>query len=231
MNPIREAFIKIHFFHKISPTENKYLYLLFSVALFSLVAPFSSSSDLARFVNTVLLTIVIVSSLYAEYESKRVDYIEFALGFIAIILTWVNYYFHFIPYIDIVTLISYGCFFLYFIIELITRIVISTIVSMNLIYAAIVGFMSIALLGSVLAAIIHLIIPSAYNFHVDPQIHMFENYVYYSFITVTTVGYGDELPIQPASKMLAIFLSVTAHMYSTIVLGMIIGKFISAKNS
>ena len=229
MNPFKEAFIKIHFFHKIPPTENKYLYLLASLVLFSLVSPFASSSVLARFVNTVLLTVVISSSLYAEYESKRVDYIEFGLGIVAIIITWVNYFFHFIPFIDIVTLVTYGCFFLYFIIELISRIVISSIVSMNLIYAAIVGFMSIALLGSVFAAIIHLLIPTAYNFYVDPQIHMFENYVYYCFITVTTVGYGDELPIHPASKMLAIFLSVSAHMYSTIVLGMIIGKFISTK--
>lgn len=205
------------------------MYLLVSLVLFSLVSPFASSSVLARFVNTVLATVVIASSLYAEYESKRVDYIEFALGFIAIIITWINYFFHFIPFIDIVTLVAYGCFFLYFIIELISRIVISSIVSMNLIYAAIVGFMSIALLGSVFAAIIHLLIPTAYNFYVDPQIHMFENYVYYCFITVTTVGYGDELPIHPASKMLAIFLSVSAHMYSTIVLGMIIGKFISTK--
>jgi hypothetical protein len=229
MNLFKESLFKIHFFHKISPFENKYLYLLVSLVLFSLVSPFVGSSNLARFANTILVTVVIAFSLYAEYENKRVDYIEFGLGIIAIIITWVNYFFHFMPYIDILTLVSYSLFFSYFLIELISRIVISSIVSMNLIYAAIVGFISIALLGSVFAAIIHLLIPTAYNFYVDPQIHMFENYVYYCFITVTTVGYGDELPIHPASKMLAIFLSVSAHMYSTIVLGMIIGKFISTK--
>ena len=231
MNPFKKAFLRIHFFHKISPTENKYLYLLISLMFFALVSPFVSTSFLARFVNTVLVSIVIVFCLYAEYESKRVDYFEFGLGLIAFIATWINYFFDFIPFVNIITLISYGFFFLYFVIELISRIVISTIVSMNLIYAAIVGFITIAIIGSVFAAIIHLIVPSAYNFYVDPQFQIFENYIYYSFITVTTVGYGDELPIHPASKMLAIFLSVSAHMYSTIVMGMIIGKFISYKNS
>ena len=231
MNPVRETLLKIHFFHKISPTEHKYLYLLISLVLLLLVSPFSSYSIIARFFYSVLVSIVMTSSLYAEYERKRVDYIEFSLGFLSLVFAWADFFFPEIPFLDLGTLISFACFFLYFIVELISRIVISTVVSMNLVYASIVGFMSIGLLGSILAAIIHCLLPNAYNFTVDPKIHMFENYVYFSFMTVTTVGYGDILPIHPASRMLSVFLSVSAQMYSTIVMGILIGKFISTKKS
>lgn len=231
MNTAKEILFKLHFFHKISPKENKYLYLLISLVLLVLVSPFSSYSTLARLVFSILISILISVSLYAEYERHRVDYVEFGLGCITIISTWLDFFLSFVPIINLITLISYACFFIYFIIELISRIVISSVVSYNLIYASIVGFMSIAILGSILAAIIHTMVPNAYNFVVDYNAHMFEDYVYYSFVTVTTVGYGDVVPTHSASKMLAIFLSVSAHLYSTIILGMIIGKFISSQKS
>jgi voltage-gated potassium channel len=73
-------------------------------------------------------------------------------------------------------------------------------------------------------------VENAYSLPENVSAHKFENFIYYSFVTITTVGYGDMLPIHPASKMLAILLCISGHFYTTIVLALIIGKFISGNH-
>jgi hypothetical protein len=51
--------------------------------------------------------------------------------------------------------------------------------------------------------------------------------MYYVFVTMTTLGYGDMLPITMAGKAFSMLISVTGAFYTTIVLGMIVGKYIS----
>jgi hypothetical protein len=48
---------------------------------------------------------------------------------------------------------------------------------------------------------------------------------YFAFVSLTTTGYGDILPITPAAQMVSIALAVAGNSYLAIVLGMLIGRF------
>lgn len=229
MNTVKETLVRLHFFHKISPKENKYLLLLFSLISLLLVSPFFRETDEARLYFSLLITIVLASGLYADYEQNRIDYIENILGFLALIFTWIDFYIPGNLTLDYITQLAYAAYFLYFTIELISRIVISNEISPNLVYASIAGFFMLGLCGATLASVLELAIPEAYKLPDNVSFHKFENFIYYSFVTITTVGYGDMLPIHPASKMLAIILCVSGHLYSTVVLAIIIGKYIAGK--
>lgn len=231
MNFLKEALVKIHFFHKIPPKENKYLILLFFLVSILVLSPFFQDTQMARFYFSILITLVLAVGLYADLETKRIDYIEIGLGISALLLTWVDYFLSDIPNIDFATQVVYAFYFLYFTIELISKIVISDEVSPNLIYAAIVGFLMLGLCGASFASVLQWMVPAPYQLPPNVSFHKFENYIYYSFVTITTVGYGDMLPIHPSSKMLAIILCVSGHLYTTIVLAMIIGKFLSKQSN
>lgn len=231
MNTTKETLIRLHFFHKISPKENKYLLLLFSLISLLLVSPFFQDTNVARFYFSSLITVVLISGLYADYERKRLDYIEITLGFSALVFTWIDFFIINNSTLDLITQVTYSAYFLYFTIELITRIVISNEISANLVYASIAGFFMLGLCGATMASVLELALPEAYKLPENVSFHKFENFIYYSFVTITTVGYGDMLPIHPASKTLAIILCVSGHLYTTIVLAIIIGKFISAKQA
>jgi voltage-gated potassium channel len=229
MNIIKETLVSIHFFHKISPKENKYLILLFALLAILLTSPFFQDSHLARFYFSFLITLVLGAGLYADLEVKRIDYIELILGGFTLLLTWLDYFVPDIDAIDLATQISYALYFLYFTIELVSKIIISNEISANLVYASIVGFLMLGLCGASFASLLEWSITDAYRLPENVNAHKFENFIYYSFVTITTVGYGDMLPIHPASKMLAILLCVSGHLYTTIVLAIIIGKFISGR--
>ena len=232
MNVLKETLLNLHFFHKISPKENKYIILLFSLLLIMVVSPFFQDSHMARFYFSFLISLVLATSFYADIELKRIDYIELLLGGLALFFTWLEFFLPDIDTIDFLTQLIYALFFLYFTIELISKITISNEVSANLIYASIVGFLMLGLCGASLASLLQWAVANAYSLPQNVSAHKFENFIYYSFVTITTVGYGDMLPIHPASKMLAILLCISGHFYTTIVLALIIGKFISGnKNS
>ncbi|WP_232826667.1 potassium channel family protein [Cognataquiflexum aquatile] len=50
----------------------------------------------------------------------------------------------------------------------------------------------------------------------------FGNYIYFSLVTVTTVGFGDMLPGNISSKMLSVFLSTFGILYPAIVIAKLV---------
>lgn len=51
----------------------------------------------------------------------------------------------------------------------------------------------------------------------------FPNYIYYSFVCLTTVGFGDYIPVNILSKMLSVFLSTTGILYPAVVIAKLVG--------
>jgi voltage-gated potassium channel Kch len=47
-------------------------------------------------------------------------------------------------------------------------------------------------------------------------------WLYFSFVTLTTVGYGDVLPVHPLARSLAIFEAVTGSLFLTILLARLV---------
>ena len=52
-------------------------------------------------------------------------------------------------------------------------------------------------------------------------------FVYYSFVTMTTLGYGDIAPTGPVGRSLAIFFSVAGQLYLTMIIALLVGKYLS----
>ena len=52
----------------------------------------------------------------------------------------------------------------------------------------------------------------------------FSAYIYFSLVSLTTVGYGDYLPVNIMSKMLAVMLSTTGILYPAVVIAKLVGS-------
>ena len=57
------------------------------------------------------------------------------------------------------------------------------------------------------------------------------DFIYFSFVTLTTLGYGDITPASPLAHSLAILFSVTGQLYLTMIIAMLVGKFLSEKQA
>jgi hypothetical protein len=52
--------------------------------------------------------------------------------------------------------------------------------------------------------------------------------LYFAFVSLTTVGYGDIAPIQPLAQLASVLLSVLGPFYIAVVLGVVVSRLVTA---
>jgi hypothetical protein len=116
-------------------------------------------------------------------------------------------------------------FFISAIVNLIKRISRSAKVTPLVFIEAINIFFLLGIIGSVLFKFVYNIDPASFTRPVDGNMAAFD-FIYYSFVTLTTLGYGDISPVHPLARSFAIMLSVTGQLYLTMIIAMLVGKYI-----
>ncbi len=94
---------------------------------------------------------------------------------------------------------------------------------------AINAYFLLGIIGSTLFKIVYQLLPGT-SFRI-PVENLMPNvdFIYFSFVTLTSVGYGDITPIDPVAKSLAIFLGVVGQLYLALTIALLVGKYLSAK--
>ncbi len=59
--------------------------------------------------------------------------------------------------------------------------------------------------------------------------HEMQSLAYFSFVTLTTLGYGDITPVHPAARMLAVAEALVGQLYPAILIGRLVSLEISAR--
>ena len=98
-------------------------------------------------------------------------------------------------------------------------------VDFNTLIAGISGYILIGISMGILVNTMENAYPGSFTFK---EIKSYDAY-YYSFVTMSTLGYGDILPLTKSAKGLSVFITLIGQFYMAIVLGMIIGKMIAPK--
>ena len=107
-------------------------------------------------------------------------------------------------------------------------------VTMRVVLEAINCYLLIGLIFTLLVTFVIITDPDAYNFpwinttNWNDVSHMSE-LLYYTFVTFTTLGYGDVVPQTAVARSLAILISVTGLLYIAIIIALLVGKFSSTQ--
>ncbi len=126
-------------------------------------------------------------------------------------------------------------FFLLFLMGCIVAILIyvfkSPRITLDTIFAAVVAYFFLSIIFAIAFTILFSYNPGYFNLAVAGtlhQIHLLTNeMVYFSLITIVGVGYGDILPLLPFPRMLAAVEAVVGHFYMAVLIGWLVGMFIS----
>jgi hypothetical protein len=87
-------------------------------------------------------------------------------------------------------------------------------------------YLSVAILGAFVFEIIYLITGESIAGQIVLQglDQDFASYIYFSMVSLTTVGFGDLYPTQIMAKMLSVFLSTIGILYPAVVIAKLVGS-------
>ncbi len=100
--------------------------------------------------------------------------------------------------------------------------------NINRVIGAVNVYLLVALAGSFLFEIIFYYYGSslAGNISLERNDNDYHHYIYFSLVSMTTVGFGDIYPVNMAARMLSVFLSAVGILYPAV----IIAKLVSASS-
>ncbi len=133
-----------------------------------------------------------------------------------------------------VQMTAYFLFYSIVTLEIIKQVWNAKLVSKNVIFGLISGYISIGLIGFFIFLTIEMIHPNSFNglalTSTNPEA-MTEELMYFSYITLTTIGYGDILPITPLARKAAILIGLVGQMYLVVITAIVVGKYINQSSN
>ena len=206
--------------------------IILLACLLALIILFPLFKDRNSLLRDLLLTAIFFSGVFSLDFSPQSLKILLPLGAATAATTWIG---HFVGN-DVVYLIDSITTFLFLVaivVLMIRHIARSRNVTPTIILSAINGYLLLGVLSAALLAVsdaVHRYIYSADS----PAIHFpgeivprFHDYMYFSFVTLTTLGFGDVTPQGLLARSITVVIAITGQLYMTILIAMLVGKFLA----
>ena len=209
--------------------KNRYLLLFLAVLLFLGLTPFLPNNFWGGIIVTILLSIMTIQSVSIIVQKEKNLKYGFAIGFIVLAVIWITQYLE-TPNIEVwVNNLLLFFYFGYILIMLIRHMIRSNRVDMNMILMAMTVYLLCAICGGFLFALLNGIYDNAFNISGDNSFTLID-YIYYSLVTLTTLGYGDVIPLIEETRIPAALLATGGQFYIAVVVAVMVGKYIGSKN-
>ena len=189
----------------------------------------SDTTNNFNFTGFFISTISILAGLNILLARNKLFWLTVSLGLFVITVRILNTDFvpHWLEIVKDIILLNYYIIIIY---EIFKELLDFSKVDLNTIGAVLTGFFVIGIMSGVVFALIEGISPNSFTGIKNGENPLSE-LVYFSFITLITIGYGDITPITQLAQRVTVLLGLIGNFYSTIVIGIIISKFLNSKNN
>ncbi len=125
-----------------------------------------------------------------------------------------------------IKMLTYFLFYIVVTIEIIKQVWRANKVNKNVIFGLVSGYVSLGLIGFFICLSIEMVYPNSFSGFIE-GISITENLMYYSYITLLTIGYGDILPVNALAHKAAILIGLIGQMYLVVLTAIVVGKYIN----
>jgi len=203
----------------------KYRFLIIWIAfLLEFIVPTAANKvEGIRVIELLIFAFSIAAGVNVLLARKKLFYFIGILGLLIVTVRLVND--NVLPiwveYLKDIILVIYYLIIVY---EIFKELIDHKNVDMNTIGAVLAGFFVIGIIGGVVFSVIENISPGSFS-GLEDVTRPIDKLVYFSFITLTTIGYGDISPVTQLAQRITVLFGLVGNFYSTIVIGIIISKF------
>ena len=210
-------------------SKERFLILLCLILGLLVLVPILNRFTTARIFLELFLTAIAISMLYTISHKKGHVIVGMLLAIVMLSSRWLQYFY---PNIGILAIgmIAGALFIALVIANLLVLMVKSEEVNLEIIYAAILLYLLAALLWAFVYTVIELVDPASFNIDLShPQGYLLE-FQYFSFVTITTLGYGDITPVTEVAKAITALEAVVGQLYLVVAVAWLVGMYVSKKS-
>jgi len=134
-------------------------------------------------------------------------------------------------FFNYLSLISYIIFLLLTISLAIRQVVSSGPINTNRVIGAVCIYLLLGLIWALFYVLLNMAVPGSFNTQIGGvPFQQANHFMYYSFVTLTTLGYGDILPVRETARALSTIETIFGQFYIAILVGGVVATFIARKN-
>jgi hypothetical protein len=199
--------------------------LLVALALLFVATPFIEGLRDGELIEGLLMTLVLVAAVLAVGGRKRMLLLTSMLMAPAVIGRWLL---HFEPHLfhPAIALALAAAFLISIIVNLLRFVLRTPRVDGEVLCASISAYLLLGLLWSLAYRAVATITPGAFAFNATHEQSMQGfNAFYFSFVTLSTVGYGDITPVSSVARMLAVMESMTGTLYVAVLIARLVALY------
>ncbi|MGD8657341.1 MAG: potassium channel family protein [Desulfobacterales bacterium] len=199
--------------------KSRFIYIIFAIMLVLLVNPFIRPLGLiGHLLSTLFLSMIPLASAYALTEDRKKAIIVLIIAAPFVILDGLNVFFTHRSLM--VVAFSFGTIlYFYIVILLVINLLSIRVITADLIFCAISIYLLIGIMWAGIYSVLEGISPGSFSEASD--------LLYFSFVTLTTVGFGDVAPLSVLCKRLAVFEAAMGSIYMAVIIAMIVGRYMS----
>ena len=202
--------------------KSRFIYIIFAIMLVLLVNPFIRPLGLiGHLISTLLLAMIPLASAFALTEDRKKAIIVLLIAAPFVILDGLNVFLTNRPLM--VVAFSFGTILYFYIVVLLVKNLLSIrVITADLIYCAISIYLLIGIMWAGIYTVLEGISPGSFS-GTSGTVDL----LYFSFVTLTTVGFGDVAPLSILGKRLAVFEAAMGSIYMAVIIAMIVGRYMS----
>ncbi len=215
---------------KILRRPGQFTILLIAMLGFLLVPPFFINYEPTGMLASTFLSLLLMSVLYV-FPSRGEFKIACVLAVPTLAGRWLVLQFPHSVLLIVAVVLCWVCFLILTDVVILRQVLSTTRVTNDTISGAVCGYLILGIIFAFLYALVGLAYPS--SFLVDGRIavpdisrlfyqHEISNLIYYSFVTLATLGYGDIAPVSPPARMLAVIEAIAGQFYVAILIARLV---------
>src|SRR6266513_4054567 len=206
--------------------------LLIALALLFFFAPFVEAITGGDIIVSVLLSLVLLSAILAVASRGRTLTVALLLAIPAVAGRWLN---HFQPHLlpPAIFLVAGIGLVAFVVVNLLRFVLRAPSVDVEVLCASISAYLMLGLIWTMAYWLVEQLTPEgAFSFNTNAGTHSMNgfNAFYFSFVTLSTVGYGDITPASKVARMLAAMEAMTGLLYMAVLIARLVALYSSPKS-
>jgi len=213
--------------------DGHFLPLLVCLLLFLVSYPYLWSRNWGQKTLTALLLGILFAGVISMREKKWVFYTGLLLGSPVIILSFIRIFRYETPFMEFLTLVCIIPFFAYVTLTALYRVLSGDEVTLDKLFGAAAVYLLMGLTWSIAYSVLETIQPGNFFFPVSSTSEAMPwlDFIYYSFTTLTTLGYGEIHPVTHQARSLSILEAATGVLYVAFLVARLVSMYQSGKAS